>query len=148
MSIEDYGEGMERDRIDEFLESQGIGTLAFGNETGGYATPMSFGYDRDQERCIFQFAFGEGSTKATFVDDGNPVTLSVYEWRSIDDWRSVVLRGTLQRIPGGGSAEAAGIFAEHATIASLEVFEQPLEELDLEWYELRIEELRGRAATH
>jgi len=144
MSLEEYGVAMEGDEITDFLESQGVGTLAFGSEAGGYAIPMSFGYDSAEGRCIFQFAFGDGSAKADYVDAGNPVSLSVFEWDSVDDWRSVVVRGTLRPIPESESATAAGVFAAHAKIASLEVFRLPLEDLDLEWYELRIDDERGR----
>jgi hypothetical protein len=83
MSLERYGNAMESDEIATFLESQGIGTLAFGNEGGGYAIPMSFGYDRAEDRCIFQFAFGDESEKAAFLDEEKRVTLSVYEWRGL-----------------------------------------------------------------
>lgn len=147
MSIDEYGEPMDADEVAAFLESQGVGTLAFGNASGAYAIPMSFGYDRVQKRCIFQFAFAEGSMKASYLNEENTVMLSVYEWSSIDDWRSVVLRGHLKRIPEAHSAKAAGIFAAHAKIASLEVFRRPLEELDLEWYELGVEEMDGRASS-
>lgn len=147
MSIDKYGEEMSHDEIASFLESQGVGTLAFGNETGGYAIPMSFGYDRTSERCIFQFAFGDESRKAAFIEEGNSVTLSVSDWNSVDDWQSVVLHGSLHLISDADTAKAAGYFAAQAKIASLEVFKQPPEELEFEWHELRIEEQRGRAAT-
>jgi nitroimidazol reductase NimA-like FMN-containing flavoprotein (pyridoxamine 5'-phosphate oxidase superfamily) len=147
MSLEAYGVAMDADAIAAFLESTGVGTLAFGDERGGYGIPMSFGYDAAGDRCILQFAFGDESEKASYIDADNPVSLSVHEWNSVVDWRSVVLRGRLQRVPDGESAVAAGIFAAHAKIASLEVFRQPIEELDFEWYELDIDEKHGRQST-
>lgn len=70
MSIGQYGEEIGHEEIETFLESRGIGTLAFGNKTGGYAISMSFGYDWPTERCIFQFAFGDESREAAFIDEG------------------------------------------------------------------------------
>ena len=146
MSVEQYGAEMSEEEIMAFLEHSGLGTLAFGSENGGYALPMSFGYDSARGRCVFQFAFGDGSRKQAFIEATNRVSLAVHEWNSVEDWRSVVLQGTLHRIPEDGQAKAAGLFAAHAKIASLDVFRQPLEELDLLWYELRIEKKHGRAA--
>jgi len=147
MPLEEYGVAMDDDALTEFLESQGLGTLALGSERGGYAFPVSYGYDRSRDRCIFQFAFGADSTKASFIEADNPVSLSVYEWESITEWRSAVVRGTLHQIPDSQTATAAGIFAAHAKIASLDVFQQPLEELDLEWYELRVDDKQGRQSA-
>ncbi|MGM0605454.1 MAG: pyridoxamine 5'-phosphate oxidase family protein [Halobacteriota archaeon] len=146
MSLEQYGSAMTEEEVVEFLEGAGIGTIAFGSEAGGYALPMSFGYDRVRDCCVFQFAFGEGSVKRAYVDVDNPISLSVHEWEHVDEWRSVVARGTLHPIDEERIPTTAGIFATYAKIASPEVFRQPLGELDFEWYELRVEEKRGRKA--
>lgn len=147
VSLDKYGAAMDEDEIAAYLETRGVGTLSFGSAAGGYGIPMSFGYDRDGDRCILQFAFDEGSLKREFLDSDTPVTLSTFDWESIDDWRSVVCRGTLHPVPEDQSVRAAGVFAAHAKIASLEVFRSPMAELDLEWYELRISERTGRKAT-
>ncbi|WP_311172454.1 pyridoxamine 5'-phosphate oxidase family protein [Halobellus ordinarius] len=144
MSLEEYGVAMDDDEIARCLESMGVGTLAFGDERGGYAIPMSFGYDSVNDRCIFQFSFGEDSRKATYIEQDNRVSLSVFEWNSVTDWRSVVVQGTLEPVPEERNAKTAGIFAAHAKIASLEVFRRPYDELEFEWYELRIDEKQGR----
>lgn len=148
MSKERYGVEMSDAEITSFMESQGVGTLAFGNEDGGYCIPMSFGYDGVNDRLVLQMAVGEDNLKTRYIEEGNPVSLSTYVWNSIDDWRSVVVRGTLHRVPNNETSTVAGIFAAHANIASLEVFRQPMDEVELAWFELRIDEIHGRQATH
>lgn len=146
MSSEQYGAVMDDDEVAVFLERQGVGTLSLGNETGGYGIPMSFGFDRQRDRCILQLSFDEESTKSKFIESGNRVSLSAFEWEDVDDWKSVVVRGALHEIPLEESSVAGGIFAAYSKIASPEVFRQPVDELDFEWYELRIDEVHGRKA--
>ena len=144
MSLKQYGVAMDDDEIAHCLESMGVGTLAFGDERGGYAIPMSFGYDSVNDRCVFQFSFGEDSRKAAYIEQDNRVSLSVHEWNSVTDWRSVVVHGTLEPVSADRTAVTAGIYAAHAKIASLEVFRRPFEDLKFEWYELQIDEKQGR----
>lgn len=144
--MQSYGVEMTDDEITGFLAGAGYGTLAFGGEDGGYAIPMSFGYNDSEDCCVFQFAFGTHSRKRAYIRAGKTVTLTADEWDDIDHWQSVVVRGTLQRIEDKEAPAAAEVFADQAKIASLDVFQQPLEELDLEWYELQIEEKQGRRA--
>jgi len=148
MSKERYGVELSDAEVTSFLESRGVGTLAFGDEDGAYSIPMSFGYDSVNDRLVLQMAVGEDNRKTRYVEKGNRVSLSAYDWNSIDDWRSVVVRGTLHRVPAEETSTVAGIFAAHANIASLEVFRQPLDEVELAWYELRVEDIHGRQATH
>lgn len=147
MSRETYGVVMDDDETADFLEAQGIGTLSMGDETGGYGIPMSFGYDRVEDRCILQLSFGEDSLKDRFIKEENTVTLSTYDWNSITDWRSVVIRGSLEELPPEDSGPAGGVFAAFSKIASPEVFRQPLGELDFRWYVLTIEDVHGRRAA-
>lgn len=147
MSLDVYGAEMTEGEVADFLEEHGLGVLSFGNEEGGYGIPMSFGYDRDERCCVFQFVSGENDTKTAFIEEGNDVTLTVVDWESVSEWQSVVLRGRLRPIADEASVEAASIFASFAHVASLEVFQQPLQELNLEWYELHIEEMHGRHAV-
>lgn len=138
---------MTESEIAEFLESHGVGTLAFGNEEGAYAIPMSFGYDRAHDRCIFQFAFDDESLKRRYVEADRTVCLSVFEWNDVTDWRSVVIMGDLNDLEGDANPKAASVFAAYARVATLEVFDTPLEELDLSWYSLYIHDKRGRKAA-
>lgn len=144
MSLESYGELMDDEEVADYLERMGVGTLCMGNESGGYGIPMAFGYDRSANRCIFQLSFGEDSLKTEFIEEGAVMSLSVFDWEGVDDWRSVVARGTFHQIPAEENTVPAGIFASYSKIASPEVFRQELRHLEFEWYELRVDDLTGR----
>lgn len=100
MAIEEYGAAMTEAATADFLESQGIGTLALGDEEGGYGIPMSFAYDRRRECCYLQFAFGQESRKQTLIEADGLVTLSTYHWQSVTEWQSALLEGRLEQIEG------------------------------------------------
>ena len=111
-----------------------------------YGLPISFGYDVLNDRCVFQLLFSEDSGKATYLDESVAVNLVAYEGVSVDEWRRVVVDGELSPIPDDSpeAVDAAAVFAEFATVVGTSVFDQPLEELDSNWYELSIRESSGR----
>jgi len=140
-----YGVGMSDEEIGSFLARRGHGVLSFGGEVP-YGLPISFGYDVLNDRCVFQLLFSEDSRKATHIDESAAVSLVAYEWESVDEWRSVVVDGELSPIPDDSpeAVDAAAVFAEFATVVGTSVFDQPLEELDSNWYELSIRASSGR----
>lgn len=147
MEARSYGVDMSREEVAAFLDRQGDGVLAFGGDLS-YAIPISFGYDVAENRVIFQFVFSPGSRKRSYIEAGEDVTLVVYDWAAPDDWRSVLVTGSLAPIePESPAAVAASeVFAPRATAISLAGFEHPAEELDPQWYELAIQEMQGRQA--
>lgn len=147
MSVHLYGSEMEREDAVDYLQQEGVGTLAFGTEEGGYALPMSFGYDTSNDTCVFQFAFDEDSEKVSYIEAGNPVTLTVHSRKSVDDWRSVLVRGPLERVPSEERTRASAIFASQAKMASTDVFQKPMQEIDFEWYRINVDEVTGRVAS-
>lgn len=147
MSVNLYGSKMTRKDAVGFLQDVGVGTIAFGSSEGAYALPMSFGYDDANDNCIFQFAFGDGSEKRSYVEAGGSATLSVHERVSVDDWRSVVVRGPLAEVPDDERSRASAVFAAQAKMASTEVFREPMQEIDFEWYAMNVENLTGREAA-
>jgi nitroimidazol reductase NimA-like FMN-containing flavoprotein (pyridoxamine 5'-phosphate oxidase superfamily) len=138
---------MDRDDVVDYLQEAGVGTLGFGSEEGGYAVPMSFGYDAPNEDCIFQFAFDDRSEKLSYIEADSPVTLAVHDRESVDDWRSVLVRGPLEEVPSDERTRASAVFASQARMASTDVFEKPMREIDFEWYRIDVEEITGRRAV-
>lgn len=139
-----YGSDMDEEELIEYLREAGVGTLAFGDQRGGYAVPMSFGYDEVNERCVFQIAFGENNEKRRYIEEGKEATLCVYDRDSIDEWRSVLVRGVLEKIQAEELTQASAVFAAQAKIVSPDVFQKPLEDIKLEWYGLEVDEVTGR----
>lgn len=144
MSESGYGIEMTAAEIESFLNRRGHGVLSFGGEVP-YGIPLSFGYEPDADRCIFQLFSAPGSRKQASLSETDAVSLVAYEWNHVDDWRSVVIVGRLRPIENGSeaAAEASEVFFEHGSVVGTEVFDQPLEELDGQWYELEIAELSG-----
>lgn len=144
MGEDRYGIEMTTEEIAEFLTRRGHGVLSFGGDTP-YGLPMSFGYDVMDNRCIFQLVFDDASRKRAYIEDSDSVSLVVYEWTGPDDWRSVVVEGQLQEIENDtpDAVQAEVVFGEYATVVGLSVFNEPIEELEPEWYELQIEEMTG-----
>lgn len=140
-----YGVEMSPAEIDAFLDSRGHGVLSIGGEIP-YAIPISYGYDADGDRFVFQFLWHDESEKREHLDASDRATLTVYRFDHPDKWRSVVATGRLEPIEDDTPAAvaAAEVFAPHAATVSLAVFERPAEELEAGWCELRIEELSGR----
>ncbi|MFP8951905.1 pyridoxamine 5'-phosphate oxidase family protein [Natrialbaceae archaeon A-arb3/5] len=135
---------MSESAVDTYLETRGRGTLAFGDEDGGYAVPMSFGFDRENQRCVFQFVSTADSTKQAYLSDSNRVTLTVHDWSAIDDWTSVVVQGTLHELPADERAVAAATFKAHAAPVSFDVFNDGAADLEFEWYVLRVQSKTGQ----
>lgn len=143
--MEDYGVEMTDKEVAEFLTRQGHGVLSFGGEEP-YGLPISFGYDVVDDRCIFQLVSDADSKKEAALTESSRVNLVAYEWNDIDDWRSVIISGELAPIPDESidAVNAASVFAEYASVASLTVFDKSLSELTVVWHKLDIEEMTGR----
>jgi nitroimidazol reductase NimA-like FMN-containing flavoprotein (pyridoxamine 5'-phosphate oxidase superfamily) len=127
--------------VAEFLTAQGDGVLSFAGEDA-YSLPVSFGYDTDAGRPIFQFLSGPDSAKADYLREGARATLVAYDWRSPDDWESVVVAGTLHRVDDPEAAHET--YHEQATPVSLSVFGSPSASLDTDWFALHPDERTGR----
>lgn len=145
MSVPTHAE-MEREAMEEFLVSTGLGTLSFGGD-GGYGVPMSFGYDRHDDRCLFQFLDRADSEKLDRIADDPRVTLSVFEVTATDDWRSVLVHGELARLGPTIDSRTATVFARNAEIPSLQMFGGSIDDDELVWYELDVDRMSGRKST-
>ncbi|MEA5386398.1 pyridoxamine 5'-phosphate oxidase family protein [Haloarculaceae archaeon H-GB11] len=112
MTTDPLGVEMDAEELAAFLSSHGHGVLSFGGDVP-YGIPVSFGYDPAERRCILQLVFHHDSKKRDYVEESDAASLCAYDWQGPDDWRSVVLSGSLEEIPDDTpeAVDAAGVFA-------------------------------------
>lgn len=88
---------MSTDELDAFLRERGHGVLALATENEAYAIPVSFGYDGDR-LFMTLLEFGDSSEKLKRLEGTETVCLTVYDTPSRFAWRSVLVRGHLERV--------------------------------------------------
>lgn len=132
---------MSDDEVAAFLDEQANGVLSLATEDRGYGIPMSFAFDEPNDRLLMDMGFGEGSKKREFLASTIEATLTTYDWVGTNNWASVVVTGTIHEVPEEDIDEAtASWYQELATDIDVA---GPVE--DLQWYELKIEDVSGVA---
>lgn len=131
--------------IDAVIEREGVGVLALSDDDVPYSLPMSYGYDRAGER--FYMMFGGDGRKTDYVNANDVASLTIVE-REDYVWRSVLVRGTIDRVTGGEERQAFAALATTATFPNdLQVWGERLEDTNLVLYVLDVEERSGREFT-
>lgn len=135
---------MDDDEIASFLNAEGYGTLAFGGEPP-YAIPMSYGYDPDSREVYIHMSAFEGSEKGARLDGATPASLVVSRYEGPDQWRSVVVDGTLSKL-SEADVDRRDVFESFKTgnLASVDVFNRSLSDISFEWYVLDPSSISGR----
>lgn len=132
-----YTTGMTEHAVRERLEASTVGVLAFAHDGESYALPMAHALDGD--RLLFRFGETEDSQKIAFADETTMATYTVFEYEDPEDSWSIVVRGTLEQVD---------VQPDDATINELfppfRVFDESIDDIRYDVYELRIEELTGR----
>lgn len=102
MTVDELGEyGMQRmddEEIEGFLSSHSLGILGLPTEQAPYLFPMSYGYEGGSNLYFF-YVVGSGSRKADLSDRAEYASFLVYSAETMFNWRSVLLTGTIQRLP-------------------------------------------------
>ncbi len=103
MSVEEIrGTGavqMDDEEVQEYLLSEGVGVLGLPTGDAPYILPMSFGYDGDSRLYFTFLLFGLHSRKVELSDQAETARFLVYHAESMYDWQSVLLTGTIQKVP-------------------------------------------------
>ncbi|ELY49239.1 pyridoxamine 5'-phosphate oxidase family protein [Natronorubrum bangense] len=128
-----------------FLEQRGNGTLSLANENRAYGLPISYGYDEAYDRIVIEFVSTDSSKKEQFASTSEEVTLSTYDFQDQTTWASVIVTGSIHRIPPEKvSNRVAALFFSRADDAAGDVRWMDKETFDKSWYEIEIETLSGR----
>ncbi len=139
--LQDFGmRQMSEGAIEDFLESQDTGVLGLPAPDGPYMVPLSFGYDGEKHLHFTYIGNGE-SRKMQLSDRAEMVRFLVYSVDSPFNWASVMLRGTIEKVPRPEWGEAEEAIVEHAWHPDL--LEQVAEFEKVHIYRLTIEEWSG-----
>jgi len=142
---ERIGEAMTEDQVASLLESAGHGVLSLAADDRAYGIPISYGYDRANDRIILEFVNAGESKKEAFAGESDEVTLTVYNYEGENAWESVVVTGPLHPIdPAEVANRSAAQFFAQADDAAGELRWSESEGVDRRWYEIRISDASGR----
>lgn len=137
----EMSDGETRSLLD--LKSHGV--LSMGAESRGYGIPLAYSYDEENDRIILGFVNAPESKKQQFATATEEVTLTVYDYKDIDSWESVIVTGTLHRVTDADfPGRLTPLFFLHEDEDTGERRMVDLDEYDREWYELRIDDISGR----
>ena len=143
------GASMTDEDAETFLAAQGQGVLALARDDEAYGVPVSYGYDEVEDRVVFQFLYERESKKRAFVEAGGVVTLTVTDWTTADDWRSVIVTGELERVPDAEvSDRLAAVFFRQGDHAASAARTSGRPSLTRAWYQLPATEITGRMSTN
>jgi nitroimidazol reductase NimA-like FMN-containing flavoprotein (pyridoxamine 5'-phosphate oxidase superfamily) len=142
---EHVGEALKHSEIMEFLQDRGLGTLGLTKGGEAYTIPIAFAYDNEEKRCIFRFIMAEESRKREFVAETEVASLTAYQWKSKNQWLSVVIRGPIHQMADSELGNAAALLSSVGNqAAAQETFNESLSEYETVWCELEAEEITGR----
>lgn len=143
-AIEVSANAMSDQEIDTFLEPNGHGVLAFGGDPP-YAIPMSYGYHPHERDLYLHLGASQQSKKTVRLEQSDRVSFVVSRYDRPDQWRSVVVDGTLTRLSReeAQNRDVAEAYVR-ADLASVDVFLQDPAELSFDWYVLEPEAISGR----
>ncbi|MFP8953704.1 pyridoxamine 5'-phosphate oxidase family protein [Natrialbaceae archaeon A-arb3/5] len=138
--LTEYGmERMDDDDIVRFLSTQSLGVLGLPTEATPYLIPMSYGFD-GESRLYFGFVTGSQSRKADLSEQTDSATFLVYSAETMFHWRSVLMTGTLRKLPPEASSKAADV---EGPMWRPELFETMTKTEGNQYYELQIDEWTG-----
>ena len=116
-----------------------VGVLALADSGDAYGIPVS--YVLDDDRLLFRFGVEPESTKVAYAAETATATFTIYEYSGPEDSWSVVVRGPIRRLDDRPDDETI-----NELFPPFRVFDEEIEDVEYELYELEIEELTGRAS--
>lgn len=110
---------------DDFLREQGQGVLSLADGDDAYGLPVSFGYDGDALYFVL-LQFGDASEKLEFADATETATFATFEFEDEHHWRSLLVRGSIERVPDDEADDVDEVMFENARFASLFPHGEPI----------------------
>jgi hypothetical protein len=92
------GNRMTDAEIDALLDEVGFGVLSMSLDGVPYGLPLSFGYDGENRLYFVFVGHSDEGRKTEYAERADVVSFLAYDVADADDWRSVVVDGSLDRI--------------------------------------------------
>ncbi|KAA9398860.1 pyridoxamine 5'-phosphate oxidase family protein [Haloarcula sp. CBA1130] len=138
--LEDYGMlQMDGEDIDKTLERKSVGVLGVPTDSAPLLRPLGFWYD-GESALYFVYVLGADSQKVTASDHADIAQFLVYDIETTFNWRSVLLTGTIERVPDD---ERAAIEERIDTSWKPDLFERAAESEATALYRFRIDDRTG-----
>ena len=134
-----YTFGMDRDRLEHRLDENEVGVLSLARESVAYAVPVAYHYEDGS--VYLRLAFEGKSTKRAYLEATAKACLCLYGVESDDESWSILVRGPLRELSDSETFDTATI---NELFDKLHVFDQDIEAIDIQVYELLVESITGR----
>ncbi|QKY18848.1 pyridoxamine 5'-phosphate oxidase family protein [Halolamina sp. CBA1230] len=143
----DHPNEMTDEERDAFLGTGGTGVLSLNtsNDEPPFSVPVSYGYDDSTGTFYFRLAAGSDSRKGDLAD--RPVTFVAYGSPE-DRWQSVVAQGRLEPTTADSVAIESLEGLRRVDLQYVDIFDQPLETVEFEFYRLAPERIGTRRESH
>lgn len=92
------GNRMTDDEIDSLLRDVGIGVLSMTLDGVPYGIPLSFGFEAPDRIYVVFVGHSDEGRKYSYATGPNPASFLAYDVRDVDEWRSVIVAGDLERV--------------------------------------------------
>lgn len=133
-----YTFGMDGAEIERRLRENATGVLSLARDGTAYAVPV--GYHYDGERLVLRLARTGDDRKLAFLESTDRASFLVYEVEPPDSSWSVLVSGELRELDD----EAFDAATVNEEFLPLRVFDEPIDEIELSFHELVIDEVVGR----
>lgn len=133
--------GMDRETIDRRLEEHDVGLLALADDSSAYAIPI--GYHYDGASLYIRLADDGSSTKMAYLESTTEACFCLYGNGSGTDGWSVLITGRLRKC-SPAERESFDATTLNESFHRLYVFDQNIEAISVELFELEIESITGR----
>ncbi len=136
-----YTVGITDDEVESRLEETDTSVLGLASADDAYAIPVAHHYENG--RLYLRLSSESEDTKLSYIEDTNAACLTLYDVDEAGDSWSVIATGPVRKLTGD-EREAFDPTAVNRSFLQLRVFDEDIEAIELEIYELEIETLTGR----
>lgn len=131
-----YTAGMDESEVEEHLREGNHGVLALATEDDAYGVPLNYHYDGD--RFLIRMSEHDHAEKSRYLETTDTATFVCFEATPESSW-SVLIRGPIER--WSGDADEATL---HQWFPPFRLFDEAVEDVEFELYELEINQVTGR----